>query len=230
MYESNPFKKYIKIGIVVLLVTVFAVAGIAVLNYLHSFQKLTVTYKSDEISSLDLYHAVTQNGNTRATGQLVEHVTSGQTYKLKKGLYLLRLNGEGIATDDVPVKVGAIPVETSLNPNYSTDHLKTLLASEQADIQAAILASNPKIGSLYKINAGTLYQRGEWYGTTLSYKGTETLSRDTLRLVAHKVKGEWFVVTNPPQISLSASKYPSVPHDVLSAVNAIDIGLPEIVK
>lgn len=230
MNETNSLKKFIKLGIVLVVALLLIIVGNAAWNYQHSFQKLTVTYKSEDISSADLYPAVVQNGNLRATGELVEHVASGQTYKLKKGLYLLRPTGVRITTDDIPVNLGDIPVDKTLDPDYSTEYLKTLLLDEEPAIKAAILASDPQIAGLYKVNSGVLYQRGEWYGTTLSYKGTQTLSRDTLRLVAHKVKGEWVVVTNPPQISLSGSKYPTVPHAVLAAVNAIDIGLPEIVK
>lgn len=230
MNATNPLKKYLKIGIASVLALLLILAGNMAWNYQRSFQKLTVNYNKDVISNLDLYHAVVQNGNTRATGQLVASINSGQTYKLKKGLYLLRPTSNQVATDDVPIALNDTPIEKTLDLDYSNEYLKTLLLDEEPSIKIAILASDPRIGSLYKINPGTLYQKGEWYGTTLSYTGTETLSRDTLRLIAHKVKGEWVIVTKPPQISLSASKYPTVPHAVLSAVNAIDIGLPEIVK
>jgi hypothetical protein len=89
-------------------------------------------------------------------------------------------------------------------------------------------ASNPKISQLYVINAGSLYHHGEWYGTTLSYKGPDALSRDTLRTVLHKVNGAWEVAA-PPKLVLSAKDYPDVPAKVLSAVNAIDLGVPEVV-
>lgn len=229
MQENPTLRLYVKFAVAgaILLVAIFGIS--AVLRHFNSFQKLTVSYKSD-VSSVELYQGVNQNGNFRATGQKLQTVASGETYKLKKGLYILRPSGEKIDTSDVAVTLDTIPVEKTISPNFSTEYLKTLLGDEEASIQAAILLSNPSLSVLYKINPGTLYKHGEWYGTTLSYKGPDSLSRDTLRLVAHKTGGSWTVATNPPQISLSAKNHPSVPRDVLVAVNAIDIGVPEIVK
>ena len=221
-------KKYRSLIILCVTVAVLALVGWQVVSYIHSFQKVTITYSSADISGVKLYQAVVQNGSTRVTGQSLRDITSSTTYKLKKGLYILRPSGEKIDTDDIPLTLGSSPVNKTLALDYSQEYLSTLQTTEQPQIEAALQASNSGIAPLYKINDATFYRRGEWAGVTLSYKGTDTLSRDTLRAILQHKDGAWQVVTNPPQITLSAKDYSLVPTDVISAVNAIDIGAPVI--
>lgn len=93
------------------------------------------------------------------------------------------------------------------------------LKTEQATITSVLLASYPKIATDYIVNQGQLYDQGEWYGTTLTYKGTDTMNRDTLRVLMQKKQGLWIVRTTPPEPLLSAKKYADVPRSVLQSIN-----------
>lgn len=103
--------------------------------------------------------------------------------------------------------------------------LTAQLKAEQPTITGVILAAYPKIATDYVINQGQLFEEGQWYGTTLTYKGTDTMNRDTLRLLMQKKQGVWILRTTPPEPLLSAAKYPDAPKKVLQTINKA-ISLP----
>lgn len=199
--------------------------GLAIwgLVYFLSLQSVTINYESP-VESVELF-AAAKPDTTLTKGKAIKTLASGETYHLQQGSYVLHPVGGKIITDNIILTVGSEPVSQTIAPDYSTAYLKELLSPQQAAINQAIAASNAQLTKLYKINQGRLYERGDWYGTTLSYIGTDTLSRDTLRLIVHKQNGVWAVVTKS-QIVLRASDYPDVPHDVITKVNAVDIGQP----
>ena len=219
-------RKYRALIIFIFILFAVGLGAIITFSYLHSFQKLSVSYDQNEVTKLELFNAVSQNGEARATGQAIKTLQTETEYKLKKGVYLLRASGEKIGTNDTIITLDKDPLTQHLDPDYSTDYLGAQLANEEPAIITALKDSNPLISKFYTVNPGTLYGKGEWYGTTLSYIGTESLKRDTLRVVLHLDNGSWVVTTDPPQIILSATSYPTVPKKVLSAVNALDLGEP----
>lgn len=215
-----------KIFIVLVLCIIVGVVGSVVfVSHLNSQQKVTITFSSD-VSRMEIYHGEVIRNSLTTDGEKVAVIKSGEQYTFSKGLYALKPYGNKIKTDLITLNVGNTPVRKSIDIDYVNSYLSDLLKGEKTVINTAITDSNPQLAKLYSINSGTLYHHGEWYGTTLSYIGTETLQRDTLRLVLKKDNGVWKVVTNPPQIVLSAKEYPSIPFNVLKAVNDIDLGLP----
>ena len=109
-------------------------------------------------------------------------------------------------------------------PSIKID-LKAQLETEQSTITGVILAAYPKIATDYTINPGQLFENGQWYGTTLTYKGGDTMNRDTLRILLQKKEGIWLLRTTPPEPLLSTKKYPDVPKKVLQTINKA-ISLP----
>lgn len=216
------YRKYIAIGLILLII-----GGIiwAVVAYFSNFQKVTITYDKSDVKSLELYAAFESKGVLTLDGDKIQDIQSGEQYSLAKGLYALKPAGDRIKTDLLRLDVGELAVTQTLDIDYTSAYLESLLETEQASITTALYESNPKIEQLYTLNAGTLYKKGEWFGTTLSYKGTETLSRDTLRTILHKKDGVWVVVAKPA-ITLPIPSYKDIPASVVKAVNAVDIGLP----
>ena len=214
------------------IITIVVLVGLGALiwwgiNYYLSFQKLVVTFDSTTVGSITLYHTAGPTSST-TVGQPVGALSSGVIYKVRNGSYLLRPAGPKTDTTDTLIMVQGSPVTKNLDLDYSSSYLAQLLPAQQTAINSAIYATNPAIARLYVANPGALFHYGEWYGTTLSYIGSDTLSRDTLRLVMHLENGTWVLVSNPPQIYLRAPSYPTVPIKVLSRINAIDIGVPTI--
>ena len=210
-------------------ISVVAVIGIILLvgiNYLNTFQKITVTYDTSLVSKLELFPASNTRNTLALTGDSVQTVEPGKQYFVKKGLYALKPEGEKIDKSLIGVSVGDQPVTKTLDIDYSRQQLSTMLSAEEAIIMSVVRASNSGIPLFYRVNSGQLYHHGEWYATTLSYGGPEDLRRDTLRLVAKKQDNQWKVVTNPPQVVLNKLDYPDVPVSILQKANAIDLGIP----
>lgn len=219
------YKKLIVILAILAIVVIGAKLG---LDYLNSFQKVTVNYDTEIIKKLEIYPAANTRNSVEATGDAIQSISSGEEITLKKGLYALKPTGPKIDSDLIELSLGDQPTVKDLDVDFSDTYLAGELVKELDSITAAIQSSNSGIASLYRINNGKLYHHGEWFGTTLSYGGSDSLSRDTLRVVAKKEDGAWKVLTNPPQIMLSTKQFPSIPLSILSKVNDIDLGVPYV--
>ena len=97
--------------------------------------------------------------------------------------------------------------------------LDNLLQTEQPTLAEVLTAKFPTAVDLYTINQGQLFDRGQWYGTTLTYRGSDEDNRDTLRVLMQKKDGVWIVRTTPPQLLLSQKSYPDVPKAILQTIN-----------
>jgi len=145
--------------------------------------------------------------------------SSGSIVKLKSGNYVIKYDGDsGYANGKQAFTVGDSPKTVSVTAYYSDAKLAAMLTQESAAILQALDQKYARIG-LYDVQPGKLYHFGDWYGTTLVYKGNDYFNNDTLRVVLHEENGSWVVATDPPNITLSKIIYPAVPTDVLQAVN-----------
>ncbi|MDB5183733.1 MAG: iviTM7 [Candidatus Saccharibacteria bacterium] len=126
----------------------------------------------------------------------------------------------GAATAPKPIPK---PVAT-VQPISKTE-LAAELKAEQPTITSVLTASYPLVETNYLINQGQLFDQGQWYGTTLSYKGTDSLNRDTLRVLMQKKQGIWILRTLPPRPLLSTVEFPDVPESILDEINKA-ISLP----
>lgn len=111
------------------------------------------------------------------------------------------------------------PVVEQKKPLPTAEKLASMLINEQFAIDQVIATNYPQIAELYTVNPGKLYDNGLWYGTTLTYKGTDDLSRDTLRVLMQKKNGTWTIRTNPPSIILRAVDYPDAPKSIIQDLN-----------
>lgn len=109
--------------------------------------------------------------------------------------------------------------QQSTSNNLSDKQLDTRLTSELDTISLVIAAEYPQLPTLYAIDRGKLYQAGEWYATTLTYQGSATDNRDTLRLLMQKKDGVWTMRSTPPEPLLTQPSYPDVPKAILQDIN-----------
>ena len=129
--------------------------------------------------------------------------------------------GYGAATAPQPTTKRA----TTTVKQRSSSELDTQLKIEQPTITSVLTAAYPKVATDYEMNQGQLFDQGEWYGTTLTYKGADSMNRDTLRVLMQKKQGVWVLRTAPPQPLLSTVEFPDVPKSVLQTINKA-ISLP----
>lgn len=100
-----------------------------------------------------------------------------------------------------------------------------LLQKELPVITGVLTEKYPKITTDYTVNKGQLFEDGKWFGTTLTYKGTDVNNRDTLRVLMEKKDNVWTLRTTPPRPLLSVKEFADVPKAVLQAINK-PISLP----
>lgn len=112
------------------------------------------------------------------------------------------------------------PVSTaSQTPEIKKPDSKPTLETEFPTIQGVLLASYPKADTDYIMANKQLLGDGRWFGATLTYKGSDTANRDTLRVLLEKKDNLWTLRTTPPEPLLSTKKYPDVPKSVLQTIN-----------
>ena len=133
--------------------------------------------------------------------------------------YVVRYSGNpGFANGSISVVSSDKPV--LINPYFSDNRLDELLNIELQRIQNVIKKTYPTVDDLYVISDGKLFHFGDWYGTTLVYRGEYSQNSDALRIILHKKGGVWVIATQP-DILLTTTAYPSVPFDILSRTNTL---------
>lgn len=117
-------------------------------------------------------------------------------------------------------------VESSKTPDQPAPiSLEQQLTTELPQITETLLSAYPKISTDYTIENASLYDKGQWFGAVLRYKGADNTNRDSLRVLLQKEKNTWKLRTTPPRILLSSKEYPDVPKDILIDINKV-VGLP----
>lgn len=198
-------KRFIAIVIAVVAV---AIAAFVTVEYLSSLQKVIFVYDQTQ-------------GDVHLSGERIQgemSITPNKEFSLQKGTYKIHISGDDAKSDTRTLNVQNIPITQTIPISLPDKKLQELLDKERSAISAIITKQYPQLSSLYTMRE-TLYNRGEWYGAVLTYKGTDTDNRDTLRLIAHKQAGQWKLITTPPKPLVSVAEYPSVPREVLDAIN-----------
>ncbi len=93
------------------------------------------------------------------------------------------------------------------------------LAIEKPTINGVLVDAYPKVATDYTFVNEQLFDQGQWYGAVLTYKGSDSANRDSLRVLMQKKEGIWIVRTTPPQPILAAKSYPDVPKSILQSIN-----------
>lgn len=220
--NTNP--QYVKISII-------AVAAISLgllVFFLVSLipQRVTIAYKHLDgaavkifkVDSAEELHDVTDD---KTIGKEVNSsVTGDKDIFLQRGAYVISVSGNNIQKKQYPLEVtGTVRKEITIN--YSRKYLDSLVKEAEPIITTSLKKALPTLETSYFIRPGKLYQRGDWYTARLRYIGTDSSSRDTLRVVMKKNDtGAWELVTKTPEIIVTYPKYPSIPAEVVEDVNS----------
>lgn len=151
--------------------------------------------------------------------QDVKNIKSS-TLSLQNGNYCIKPSDTIYDNTPTCFTVASKDKTVNINPNYSTVHLAGLLSQELDQVNAVINLKYAAIIDNYIVATGQLYGLGQWYGTTLTTRTAPSDRGDVYRVILKKENNIWTVVAFP-QIVLSKYDYPSVPFDVLSAVNKL---------
>jgi hypothetical protein len=201
-----------------LIVVVIIVGVFSGYRYVTSFRSIQITYKNvSAVTVYDISGVGDDGGDKKVVGKITE---SGKKIRLKKGRSFSAAYTGIDGYDSSEIRFGSSQVDKTIaiDPYYSDSSLNQLLEQQYPVLQSILRAKYPNI-SLYTIQKGKLYHWGDWYGTTLTYVGSDYLNRDTLRVILKKENGQWVIKTDPPSIVFSKFNYPDIPVDILSAVN-----------
>lgn len=153
-------------------------------------------------------------------GTAKKNPPSKTSVRLKKGrAYTLSYIGRS-GYDNGMTAITPTTTTITINPDYSTEKSDKMLDAEISAINGVITKSGTSIDTLYTIQRGILSHFGEWYFTTLKYRGSpDDESSDTLVVGLQKKQGKWVTIL-PPDIIFTTAAYPDAPRDFINAANA----------
>lgn len=196
-------------SLLVILPIVGLVAWQHYLDHARSHRSLTVSYQ--DANSVELWRGDQLITPVKASGDKVEVRRMASDYTVK-------YRGDERFADG-EVVVGIDVSEITIEPAFSSSVLADIYRDEQASIESVIYEEYPDIEALYDITNDRLYQRGEWYGATLTYSGDSLFNRDNLGIILQKTDGKWQLITKPPMPSVNIYTYPDTPINLLQSVN-----------
>lgn len=198
--------------IATIVVFILLIAGFATINYRQSFKTVTLNVKREGVS-------VTIRNAGGGTVKEIPAQVGTTTFKLRQGTYQIIPSGNNISANPIPLIVTESGASVDIDPSYSGEYLETLLNDEIESINSLLVSTYPDVISNFTIKRGTLHKHGEWYTTTLIQDWFEpSVPGDVYRTVLHKEDGAWKIIA-PPAIVLSAKEHPSIPREILDAIN-----------
>lgn len=204
-----------KNAVLVTVITVVVIgvwAGLSSLLMYLSQRVVTITLGAD-VMAVTVTSRCSQNCSTSTSTTL----TNTAHIRLTDGDYIATPSGDSIDTTPIAITVSEKTTAFTIEPGYSEEHLAGLLDSQYGAAQAALLAAYPAAGIDYNLNKGKLYERGEWYATSLTPTGAA--SGDAYYSILHKVGNTWQVAASP-RLYFSYESFPAVPKTLLYDVNS----------
>lgn len=184
--------------------------------YGYSASRQTLHIKLDMGAKVQLYKL--NNLNSVNDDNLIEpNITSEQDIKVAKGWYKASADAFSFYSNfSKQFYVGDKKAEVEVSPAYSSEKLGEMLALEQPAIAAEISKKYPVLPQAYSIQQQKLYDRGEWFAARIL---SSDANSDSYSIVMQKDNNTWKVITDPPDIIISTSKYPVIPSYILQDIN-----------
>lgn len=201
-----------QVTIIIALIAAVIIAAVA--SYILSLHKVDITLKE-----ADMAGSILRYGEDNDDTVTVTTVDSSKSVKLQDGKYGYLPNNTKY--DSTPLKFDVASKDTSIeiNPDYSKERLAILLQDELSNITPVITAAYGQVLESYDIKPGSLYKKGEWYGTTIvEHAAPGGNYGDTYRVILRKVDGDWKIEASPSLV-LTTHDNPTVPKDILTSVN-----------
>lgn len=214
----------IKVGVIL----IGLVAAFLGFRFITSYQELTIQIPADSGLTVSLYKTPNTDyyhdfEDFISEDSLVRRIeTTQETFRVKKGMYVVESSGnDTFETVRELIEVGGEAVIYTLDPTYSADTLNRILAEEKEELDSLLLRTIPILKD-YAIGDGQLFEKGNWYATTLRKEqtGGERMAvyADIYRVVLYKQGDAWLLATKP-ELALSQEKYPHIPRHILSSTN-----------
>lgn len=199
-------KKYILIfiGFIIL------ISSIVTFLYFSSFREINFNIKQT---------GLTVNIYKLDKDQKVGTLKNNNGLSLQNGDYYFVATGDKVDLSHNKFKIDDSTKIITVDPDYSTNYLASQLTNNNVIIQTTINAAFPAIIGQYDTFDQALLKKGDWYGGLLKYRSDDSnIMKDSYRVILHKEVSGW-VVIKKPEIVVTQSNFPTVPIDVLTAVN-----------
>jgi len=192
-------------------ILIAVLAGVWILLYVLSFR--TVTFDIvPENTGVIIYN--------QDNSQELARLDQDGSLQLRDGKYTVIPVHEDYSSNPIPFTIAGEDMTISIDPDYSSSRLATLLEAEQKATNQLLRQTYPDVIKDFTIQPGTLYQKGQWYATTLQQNPLPGgQDGDTYRVILQKVEDQWQIAAGP-EIVLSAQEFPDIPQFILSNVNS----------
>ncbi|HEY1085874.1 MAG TPA: hypothetical protein VGE34_04075 [Candidatus Saccharimonadales bacterium] len=204
--KNNP----IRFAIVTFVIILILIAGFFTVQYIQSRKEIVIEFSNTSEVTLLEYRTLKQVGTVKNSGDKIQ-ISKDVRYKLKY------TGKDGYESGEVVVDNQKDKL--SISPPYSKKKLASLLTDSVVEsAHTTITNKYPHISSQYTIEKGELYHSGEWYSTSLVYKGGYNNISDTLHVILKKTDQGWEVSASP-NVSFNKIDSPNIPVDILKEVN-----------
>lgn len=227
----NPNKSHTR---VLYFITLLVLGFLAVLSYIYltSFQKVNISFADKStalkasIYKIPSYSQEVDLGSYIRSDALVKVLSEDKTLKLKKGWYVITTDSSNTYSSQRSLfSLNRSEQFVKINPPYNSEKLNNMLNQSLPEVTQVLNNTIPGFSANYKVKNSKLYDKGDWFGGTITQKVTDEQARldyfDTYRFVAQKIDGKWILKTLPPELILSSKKYRDIPHDILVDVNKL---------
>lgn len=202
-----------QVTIIIALIATVIIAATA--SYILSLHKVDITLKDADMAGSILRYGEEEDDDVVT----VTTVDDSKSVKLQDGSYGYLPNNTKY--DSTPLKFEVAGKDTSIeiNPDYSKERLATLLQDELPNITPIITTAYGQVLDSYDIKPGSLYKKGEWYGTTIiEHAEPGGNYGDTYRVILRKIDGNWKIEASPSLV-LTTHDNPTIPKEILTSVN-----------
>lgn len=190
------------------------IAGIILLVDYLSYK--TIAFElSDTTASAAIYNS-DPDGDSPT---VIKTISKSEDVRLKPGTYYVVPSGDTVLDGPIKTVITGDTKKVSIVPYRTAEYLATAFSGELPAIQKLIKTKYANVINAYDIGAGTFYQYGDWYATTLrnvNPSGSEGV--DAYGIVCKKVDGSWTIAA-PPALIFSYNDHKDIPADVLHAIN-----------
>jgi len=164
------------------------------------------------------YQVLDDAENTEINKQVLSKTT---VLSVKDGDYCATPTNTDYDISPICITVKGKNTTLTVDPSFSTSHLNQLLTGDlQGELKSLIATKYQPIIDQFSIDDGYLYNKGEYYGTTLTVKVSPQDRGDVYRIILKKNGNIWSVIV-PPQLALNKYDYPAIPFNVLTSVNTL---------
>ena len=166
--------------------------------------------------------------------KIIKTTSTKKNIRLHNGNYAVKyLGGSDFQTTNTTITVSKSIELTTPELSFVNSKLNQLLNNEKATIEQEALASFNSAG--YQITDEYLYKQGEWCGIRLIPAAwydpsvpadfvprptNDNNTQDILKVILNKQNGRW-VVAAQPSVVFWIDNYPSIPQEIIQAVNKL---------